>query len=152
MTIVGSDSQNGAVSGSLANLIFKAKDSSKTEVAISRIRWNESAPLINPAKVDVITGVESRQNNIPTEFSLSQNFPNPFNPSTTISYDLPKNEFVTMKVYDMLGREVAILLNEERPAGRYTVEWNAKNAASGLYIARMRAGDFAKTIKMTLMK
>ncbi|MEW5798414.1 MAG: T9SS type A sorting domain-containing protein [Bacteroidota bacterium] len=101
---------------------------------------------------NIPTSAEKVTSKIVYDFSLSQNFPNPFNPSTTISYDLPKSEFVTMKVYDMLGREVAVLLNEEKSAGSYTVEWNAHNAASGLYIARMRAGDFAKTIKMTLMK
>ncbi len=92
-------------------------------------------------------------NNIPTAFNLYQNFPNPFNPITKIKYDLPKNVNVTIKVYDLIGREVATLVNNElKTAGRYEVNWNAMNYASGVYIYRIQAGDYVSTKKMVLVK
>jgi hypothetical protein len=74
-----------------------------------------------------------------TDFVLSQNFPNPFNPTTTISYQLPVNSHVTLKVFDILGREVATLVNEQRSAGSYSVQWNASRFSSGVYLVRMEA-------------
>ncbi len=71
----------------------------------------------------MITGVEDQSNEIPSNFVLEQNYPNPFNPSTTIKYSIPTSEFVTLKVYDVLGNEVATLVNEEKPAGSYEVEF-----------------------------
>jgi len=92
-------------------------------------------------------------NNIPTAFNLYQNYPNPFNPLTKIKYDLPKNMNVTVKVYDLLGREVAVLVNNEfKTAGRYEINWNAINYASGVYIYRIQAGDYVSTKKMVLVK
>ena len=75
----------------------------------------------------------------PTVFALDQNFPNPFNPSTTIQYQLPVESRVSLKLYDMLGREVATLVNEERPSGYHEVRWIASNAASGVYFYRLEA-------------
>lgn len=98
--------------------------------------------------------------NIPTKFSLYQNFPNPFNPVTTIKYDLPKDVKVTIKIYDILGREVETLINNElRSAGRYEINWNANKYASGVYIYRIEArrvgsstSSFVDTKKMVLLK
>ena len=81
-----------------------------------------------------------------------QNYPNPFNPITTIDYSIPKESFVTIKVYDMLGREVATLINEEKNAGEYSVKFNGSILASGVYLYRMKAGNFIQTKKMILMK
>ena len=89
---------------------------------------------------------------LPKGFSLGQNFPNPFNPSTEISFNLPKQSFVTLKVYDVLGRNVAELVNEEKSAGIYTVTWDANKSASGTYIYTITAGDFTQTKKMILIK
>jgi len=75
----------------------------------------------------------------PTVFALDQNFPNPFNPSTTIQYQLPADSRVSLKVYDMLGREVATIVNEERPSGYHEVRWIASNTASGVYFYRLEA-------------
>lgn len=75
----------------------------------------------------------------PTTFALDQNFPNPFNPSTTIYYQLPKDSRVGLKVFDLLGREVSTLVNEDRPAGYHDAKWNAANVASGVYFYRMEA-------------
>ncbi len=94
---------------------------------------------------------------IPSEFSLSQNYPNPFNPTTTIRYQIPHKEFVTLKTYDILGNEVAALVNEEKPAGSYTVEFTShsrdeKALSSGLYFYTISAGSFISTKKMLLLK
>ncbi len=87
-----------------------------------------------------------------TEYSLEQNYPNPFNPSTTISYSLAERGHVTVKVYDVLGKEVATLVNRERESGSYKVNFNASNLASGMYIYMIKAGDFTSSKKMMLVK
>jgi len=83
---------------------------------------------------------------------LSQNYPNPFNPTTKIEYSISEQSMVQLKVYDILGNEVAQLVNEEQSAGTYRADFIANNLASGFYVAQLKAGDFTKTIKMTLMK
>jgi hypothetical protein len=88
----------------------------------------------------------------PSDFNLSQNYPNPFNPSTKIEYSIPEASFVQLKVYDILGNEVASLVNEEQSAGIYRAGFTADNLASGFYVAQLKAGNFTKTIKMSLMK
>jgi len=83
---------------------------------------------------------------------LSQNYPNPFNPTTVINYSIPKQSNVRIVVYDGLGREVATLLNEYKPAGNYTVQFNAGKLAGGVYLYRIKAGDFVQTKKLILLK
>lgn len=113
-------------------------------------------------KIGVIpTGVKDRIQS-PLAFRLEQNYPNPFNPSTTINFVIPKSSFTNLKVYDVLGREVATLVNEEKPAGTYEVTWNTVNLpsgvsakggyASGVYFYQLKAGDFTQTKKLILMK
>jgi hypothetical protein len=100
-----------------------------------------------------VVGVAQNNNNqIPETYALRQNYPNPFNPSTKISYLLPKASDVKIVVFDILGREVATLVNEFKPAGTHTVEFNASNLASGVYLYRIEAGDFRDTKKMLLVK
>ncbi|MBK7631131.1 MAG: family 10 glycosylhydrolase [Ignavibacteriales bacterium] len=103
----------------------------------------------------VVTNVEEeKENNVsqPTEFRLEQNYPNPFNPSTSINYSISSRQFVTLKVYDILGKEVAILVNEEKPAGNYVVEFNATNFTSGVYFYQLKSGSFIQTKKMVLLR
>ena len=88
----------------------------------------------------------------PKDFSLSQNYPNPFNPATTITYQLPKSGSVTLKIYDMLGKEVMTLVHEQKEIGRYTVQFDASSIASGMYIYQLRVNDFISTKKMLLLK
>jgi photosystem II stability/assembly factor-like uncharacterized protein len=88
----------------------------------------------------------------PKEFLLDQNYPNPFNPVTVISYQLAVNSFVTVRVYDLLGREAAMLVNEEKSAGSYTLRWDATHFASGVYFYRLQAGVFSDTKKLLLLK
>jgi hypothetical protein len=90
--------------------------------------------------------------NRPENFQLYQNYPNPFNPSTIIQYSIPKESFVTLKVYDILGNEITALLNERKSAGNYTVNFNASNLPSGIYFYRMLAGSFVSTKKFVLLK
>ena len=101
---------------------------------------------------DMITGIEDQNKDLPSRFELYQNYPNPFNPSTTIRYSLPKTSFVTLKVYDILGREVGTLVNEQKPAGNYQVEFNASSFASGVYFYKIQAGSFAAVKKLLLLK
>jgi|GEM_PF-3236278 len=88
----------------------------------------------------------------PVEFHLSQNYPNPFNPSTTIKYSLPEKLNVQIKVFDILGREAAVLVNEEKPAGEYTANFNASYLPSGVYIYKITAGNLTYSRKMVLLK
>jgi len=90
--------------------------------------------------------------NLPDDFNLKQNYPNPFNPTTNIEYSIPEHSYVELKVYDILGNEVATLVNEEQSAGRYRTDFSGAGLASGLYIARLSTGDYTKTIKMSLLK
>ena len=89
-----------------------------------------------------LTGVKEQGNNIPKEFALEQNFPNPFNPSTKISFDLPSRSFVSLKIFDIMGREVSTIVNEELGPGTYLREWDATKMSSGTYFYRI----FAKAI------
>jgi hypothetical protein len=86
------------------------------------------------------------------KFELAQNYPNPFNPGTTISYSIPQNSFVTIKVFDVLGNEVAVLLNDEVESGIHHVNFNATNLSSGVYYYSINAGSFTSTKKLILMK
>lgn len=97
-------------------------------------------------------GISGQNGKIPKEFALYPNYPNPFNPATNIQYDVPKVSNVTMKIYDIRGREVATLVNENKQPGTYSVTFNAANFASGVYFYRISAGDFTKTMKMILVK
>lgn len=98
------------------------------------------------------TSVEEISSIIPENFELKQNYPNPFNPSTKIEYSIPEASFVQLKVYDILGNEVAELVNEEQSAGTYRADFSGADLASGLYIAKLQAGNYSKTIKMSLLK
>jgi len=100
---------------------------------------------------DSPTGIEEI-NNLPQQFSLEQNYPNPFNPVTTISYSLPIKSQVELVVYNVLSESVTQLINEEKEAGKYNIEFNAAGLPSGVYFYQLRAGDFVDTKKMLLLK
>ena len=88
----------------------------------------------------------------PEKFELMQNYPNPFNPTTTIKYQIPSSSLVTLKIYNILGQEIATLVNEMQNSGSYTVQFNAVRLASGIYLYSLHAGSYIKTKKMILMK
>ena len=109
------------------------------------------------AVLSLVTGVEDNNTVTPASFNLAQNFPNPFNPSTIISFDIPADAFVKLKVYNILGQEVAQLVNETKTADKYQVNWNGTDNAgnkvtSGVYLYSLKANDFTSTRKMILMK
>lgn len=105
-------------------------------------------------KYSSTTGIKDKSSNVPLEFGLSQNYPNPFNPTTVINYTLPKASMVSIKIYDLLGKEVASLVNESKGAGNYSVQFSAENyhLTSGIYMYQLKADDFISMKKMVLMK
>lgn len=114
---------------------------------------------IYSAVIDITVGVPAA-NQVPNSFNLAQNYPNPFNPSTTIKFSLPKSSFASLKIYDMLGREVSTLISGELEAGDHEIKWNASNYPSGVYFYKLAAGDpstssgqgYTDTKKMILAK
>jgi hypothetical protein len=103
-------------------------------------------PTCNPVSLGI------KKETIPNKYNLEQNYPNPFNPTTIINYSVPKSGFVTIKVFDVLGREVTTILNENKPAGNYKVEFNANKLTSGVYFYRMESGSYSQTNKLILLK
>ncbi len=97
-------------------------------------------------------GIQQIGNEIPVKFNLYQNYPNPFNPGSTIKFDISKNSNVKLVIYDLLGREVAVLVNNELKAGTYKADWNASQFASGTYFYKLTTGEFSETKKMILVK
>lgn len=122
------------------------------------IRQNKNAQKSSVLYFDdpqygIVTPVEKDENTVhPEKYALEQNYPNPFNPSTTISYSIPENSFVTLKVYDLIGREVASLVNDNQIAGNYKVSFNASRLPSGVYIYKLNAGKFSQSKKLSLIK
>jgi hypothetical protein len=108
------------------------------------VYWTDSSRV-------VLTNVKDEET-LPTEYSVAQNFPNPFNPSTDINYQIPKQSLVTLKIFDLLGREVAMLVNERKDAGRYSVQWDATRCSSGVYFYMLQAGEYRNTKRMLLLK
>lgn len=104
----------------------------------------------------MLIGLEQISSNVPNEFFLFQNYPNPFNPNTNIKYQIAKNSFVKLTIYDVIGREVQTLVNEKQNAGTYRIDWSAagggNNFASGVYFYKLEAGGFEQTRKMVLIK
>ena len=101
---------------------------------------------------DINTGVEEDHFSNPIDFELFQNYPNPFNPSTKIRWQVPVGSWQTLKIYDVLGNEVATLVDEYKPAGTYELEWDASDLPSGIYFYQLKAGSFVETKKMILLK
>ena len=113
------------------------------ELVYAKINGNEFGVLVN---------VQDKIKNGLTDFTLSQNYPNPFNPTTIILYQIPKNCFVTLKVYDVLGNEIKTLVNEEKSAGNYDIEFNPVDLSSGIYLYKLTAESYTETKKMIFLK
>lgn len=110
---------------------------------------NVNCPVVeNESSSDV----EPISGSFPDDYVLDQNYPNPFNPSTTIRFSIPESDLVSIKIYNSLGEQVAELVNRELPAGSYTVDWNAENASSGIYLYTLTSNKFSSTKKMILLK
>ncbi|MCK9280075.1 MAG: T9SS type A sorting domain-containing protein [Melioribacteraceae bacterium] len=124
----------------------------KDEVSLSDQSWMRPDAWGYLEVINGPTSVEGTENTLPTVYSLSNNYPNPFNPTTKIKYDLPKESMVTLKVFDILGREVTTLVSQNQKAGYYEVNFNGSQLATGVYVFRIQANDFVQTKKMMLVK
>ena len=111
---------------------------------------SDHLPKVSDYSINKSTDVTN--NDIPINFTLEQNYPNPFNPTTKIKYSIPEQSLITLKVYDMLGNEIATLVNEEKSVGNYEVEFNAESLSSGIYFYKLQTGIFIQTKKMILIK
>jgi len=101
---------------------------------------------------DSLVGVTNQNNKLPHEYKLFQNYPNPFNPSTTIQFEIPKPSYTKLMIYDVMGREVMVLVNEELKAGSYKVDFDGSNYSSGVYFYKLISNKFSEIKKMILMK
>ena len=110
-------------------------------------KWGTTSAILNVSGID-----EELIGSNPNTFELYSNYPNPFNPSTKIRYAIPQTSFTVLKVYDITGTEVMTLVNEERPAGIYEVNFDAVNLASGTYIYQLQAGNYSEAKKMILLR
>jgi len=122
----------------------------QTYIFIEDFLYNLVYAKINGVEYGVLA-VDDNANSI-NDFQLYQNYPNPFNPTTTITYQIPQTEFITLKVYDILGREVATLVNEEKPAGSYEVQFTGNGLTSGIYFYQLKVGVFTEAKKMILLR
>lgn len=131
-------------------------DSVPTSVANALYIASDHLPVIATLQFPNVTGINDKNSSIPNSFSLSQNYPNPFNPGTVISFQLPFYSYVTLKIYDVLGKEITTLVNDEKSLGKHDVNFNAKNLTSGIYFYRIIAtsgsNKFIQTKKMILLK
>ena len=100
----------------------------------------------------MVTVFEVSKNNLPTDYVLKQNYPNPFNPSTMIEFSIKNNSWAKLIVYDMLGREVTTLVNENKSAGTYKVKFDASHLSSGVYLYKLETNGFTQSKKMLLLK
>ena len=119
--------------------------------AFGSVNWMDGWTTFNPMGYPVSVE-ENELSGIPTSFDVSQNYPNPFNPSTKIVYSVTEASNVNLTVFDILGREVEVLVNDFKPAGIYELKFNAENLPSGLYLYTFEAGSTRITKKMTLLK
>jgi len=151
--IAGAGSAPNGQEGLFASIHFTVNDNfneAETVVEVKKLRWNEEAVMENVAS-SVLTntvGIGENQSNIPKEYALQQNFPNPFNPTTTISFQIPKSSFVKLTIYDLNGRLIKTLLNENKNAGYYSISWSSEDIVSGLYFYRIDAGEFTCVKKL----
>ncbi len=119
--------------------------------AIKHRGYLVDSPYVYIHQIKTVTDVESSVN-LPTEFGLEQNYPNPFNPSTTINYSVPRSGFVSMKIYDVLGKEIKTLISETKIAGNYSIKFDGVNLPSGIYFYQMKTSEYMRTKKMILLK
>ena len=137
--------------------VYLYQDSTEFQVLSEYIAARQTiSPVIEGRIVadttTVNVGVEENKDLIPNRFQLKQNYPNPFNPTTTLSFVIGHQSLVSLKVYNLLGEEVATIVNKELPAGDYKYHWNASNLASGVYFYRLKAEKFIDTKKLILLK
>jgi hypothetical protein len=127
---------------------------SAAEVYLNDLFWsyNEEANSLNSYSIEVVQDANEKDFSTPKMFYLSQNYPNPFNPSTTISFSIPSESYVTLRIFDALGKEVCLLVSEELAVGSYSRNWYGENTTSGVYFYQLQAGSFTETKKLILLR
>ena len=138
--IISIDTDN-LISENLSVVVFIQSSAAKTVYQSETITY-----------ADLTISDVNTTHQIPAEYSLEQNYPNPFNPTTNIRFRIVEGGFVTLKIYNVLGNEVATLINEEKPAGNYVVTFDAAQFPSGVYFYTIDAGNFTRTKKMLFLK
>ena len=145
--------------GSFGTFTFNVSENfnDETVVSITNMRWNEGDVIADAASMTVSYALGVDGELFPNEFSLHQNYPNPFNPVTTLRYDLPELTHVNIIIYDMLGRKIRTLINEQQDPGYKSLIWNATNdygkpVSAGIYLYQIQAGEYIQTKKMVLLK
>lgn len=156
LRIRSDDRFSGAATGRSISYQFIARNAASVQVtAADTLQPNSGTINIDPLSTSwsgpVPTDVRV-STELPSEFALMQNYPNPFNPSTTIEYQVASPAFVTLKVYNLLGQEVATLVSDQKEPGTYLVRWVAEDIPSGIYFAKMQAGAFTQTRRMMLVR
>lgn len=150
-------SKDGSTSGFCSFICFSTRPTTGEKFGVVMVsNWKNPSPLqtttVEILKYMVDNSVGIQNNTQLAGYELSQNYPNPFNPATVINYSIPRQENVSIKVYDIKGNEVATLINQKQNAGNYNIEWNGEGFASGVYYYKLTAGDFVETKKMILLK
>ena len=126
---------------------------SSQSLTITNALFNLSGTLSGPYTASrTSTDVQENLSGMPQVFALNQNYPNPFNPTTQISYSIPKESYISLKVYNLMGQEVATLVSGNQTAGKYTVPFDASRLSSGVYMYRLQAGTSVEVKRMILMK
>ncbi len=141
---------NGLTDGDIISIA--GQDSVTATALIRGGSDNPGGTTMMTVSSEPIISVDDNNNIIPSEFSLKQNYPNPFNPSTKIKYEVPVGSFISLKVYDLLGNEIATLVNEEKESGNYEINFDASGLSSGIYYYQLQADNFMYTKKLVLMK
>jgi len=149
----GTSAINGE--GILIYLEFKLLSNGISDIILTDFKFQDNGPTANITN-GKITEINENSANIPQDYSLN-NYPNPFNPETTIKYELPKQTYVKIEVFNILGQQIRTLINETQPAGCHQIKWNGRNyngirVNSGLYLYKLQAGDFTGIKKMVLLK
>lgn len=169
LSVSGTNLFRGCGGGSTSNGVFLSTDNGKSWTAVNSGLPNRGVRVLFVSGTylfagtwegglwrrplsEVITSVQEIPGEMPRNFALQQNFPNPFNPSTTIQFSLLHSGFVTLKVFNLLGEEIAMLLSEELSAGRYSTSWNAAGIPSGVYFYQLRSGVYQDMKKLVLIK
>jgi len=139
------DTKSMVAASSFNSIIFGTNNSTTTSMMLEAVHVNMGNQIDLPIQSDNTTG-------LPTKFALKQNYPNPFNPTTNIKFDLPKSSDVELSLYNILGQKVMTLVNQKMQAGYHQINFDARNLASGMYIYRIKAGNFVSVKKMMLIK
>lgn len=148
----GAGTKTANPSGNFGRVKFRTLKNGNYKIKLSNIRLNEGISLNNILVANIVTSIRQTQSITPKAYMLMQNHPNPFNPTTNISFDIPKASFVSLRIYNSIGKEAAVIVNEHLNTGSFVFQWDATNMPSGVYFYRLQANEFVSTKRMLLLK